>query len=26
VNVPVWVGVGCIVVGAGLLLAGGRRV
>jgi len=25
VNVPVWVGVGCIVVGAGLLLAGGRR-
>ena len=26
VNVPVWAGVGAIVVGAGLLLAGGRRV
>lgn len=25
VNIPVWVGVGAIVVGAGLLLAGGRR-
>jgi len=25
VNVPVWAGVGAIVVGAGLLLAGGRR-
>ena len=25
VNVPVWAGIGCIVVGAGLLLAGGRR-
>ena len=25
VNVPVWAGVGCIVIGAGLLLAGGRR-
>lgn len=25
VNVPVWVGVGAIVVGVGLLLAGGRR-
>ena len=26
VNVPVWAGVGAIVIGAGLLLAGGRRV
>lgn len=26
VNVPVWAGVGAIVVGAGLLLTGGRRV
>jgi uncharacterized membrane protein YidH (DUF202 family) len=25
VNIPVWAGVGAIVVGAGLLLAGGRR-
>jgi hypothetical protein len=25
VNVPVWAGVGAIVVGAGLLLAGSRR-
>lgn len=25
VNVPVWAGVGAIVVGCGLLLAGGRR-
>jgi hypothetical protein len=25
VNVPMWVGVGAIVVGAGLLLAGGKR-
>ena len=25
VNIPVWLGVGAIVVGAGLLLAGGRR-
>jgi hypothetical protein len=25
VNVPVWAGVGAIVVGAGLLLVGGRR-
>lgn len=25
VNVPVWAGVGAIVVGAGLLLAGGKR-
>ena len=25
VNVPVWAGVGAIVSGAGLLLAGGRR-
>jgi hypothetical protein len=25
VNVPVWAGVGAIVIGAGLLLAGGRR-
>lgn len=26
VNVPVWAGVGAIVIGAGLLLAGGRKV
>lgn len=26
VNVPVWAGVGAIVVGAGLLLTSGRRV
>jgi hypothetical protein len=26
VNVPMWAGIGAIVVGAGLLLAGGRRV
>lgn len=26
VNVPVWAGVGAIVIGAGLLLAGGRRI
>jgi len=26
VNVPVWAGVGAIVIGAGLLLVGGRRV
>jgi len=25
VNVPVWAGVGAIVIGAGLLLAGARR-
>jgi len=25
VNVPAWAGVGAIVIGAGLLLAGGRR-
>ena len=25
VNIPVWAGIGAIVVGAGLLLAGGRR-
>lgn len=25
VNVPVWVGVGAIVIGAGLLLVGGKR-
>lgn len=25
VNVPVWAGVGAIVIGAGLLLAGGRK-
>jgi hypothetical protein len=25
VNIPLWLGVGAIVVGAGLLLAGGRR-
>jgi hypothetical protein len=25
VNVPVWVGIGSIVVGVGLLLAGGKR-
>jgi multidrug transporter EmrE-like cation transporter len=25
VNIPVWAGVGAIVIGAGLLLAGGRR-
>jgi len=25
VNVPVWAGVGAIVIGAGLLLSGGRR-
>ena len=25
VNIPLWVGVGAIVVGAGLLLAGGKR-
>jgi drug/metabolite transporter (DMT)-like permease len=25
VNVPVWAGVGAIVIGAGLLVAGGRR-
>jgi len=25
VNVPMWVGIGAIVVGAGLLLAGGKR-
>ena len=26
VNVPMWAGIGAFVVGAGLLLAGGRRV
>ena len=26
VNVPMWAGVGAIVIGAGLLLAGGPRV
>ena len=26
VNIPMWAGIGAIVVGAGLLLAGGRRV
>lgn len=26
VNIPVWAGVGAIVIGAGLLLAGRRRV
>lgn len=25
INVPVWVGVGAIVLGCGLLLAGGKR-
>ena len=25
VNIPVWVGIGAIVIGAGLLLVGGRR-
>jgi hypothetical protein len=25
VNVPVWAGVGAIVIGAGLLVAGGKR-
>jgi hypothetical protein len=25
VNIPMWLGVGAIVVGAGLLLAGGKR-
>ncbi len=25
VNVPMWAGIGAIVIGAGLLLAGGRR-
>jgi hypothetical protein len=25
VNVPMWAGIGAIVVGAGLLLAGGKR-
>jgi uncharacterized membrane protein YidH (DUF202 family) len=25
VNIPMWVGIGAIVVGAGLLLAGGKR-
>jgi hypothetical protein len=25
VNIPVWAGVGAIVIGAGLLLAGGKR-
>jgi len=25
VNIPVWAGVGAIVIGAGLLLVGGRR-
>jgi hypothetical protein len=25
VNIPVWAGIGAIVVGAGLLLAGGRK-
>ena len=26
VNIPQWAGIGAIVIGAGLLLAGGRRV
>jgi uncharacterized membrane protein YidH (DUF202 family) len=26
VNVPMWLGIGAIVVGAGLLLAGGRKI
>lgn len=26
VNIPMWAGIGAIVVGAGLLLAGGRKV
>ena len=26
VNIPMWVGIGAIVVGAGLLLAGGRKI
>jgi len=26
VNVPMWAGIGAIVVGAGLLLAGGRKI
>jgi hypothetical protein len=26
VNIPMWAGVGAIVVGAGLLLAGGRKI
>jgi hypothetical protein len=25
VNIPLWAGIGAIVVGAGLLLAGGKR-
>jgi len=25
VNIPMWMGIGAIVVGAGLLLAGGKR-
>jgi uncharacterized membrane protein YidH (DUF202 family) len=25
VNIPMWVGIGAIVVGAGMLLAGGKR-
>ena len=25
VNIPVWAGIGAIVIGAGLLLAGGRK-
>jgi len=26
VNIPMWAGIGAIVVGAGLLLAGGRKL
>jgi hypothetical protein len=26
VNIPMWAGIGAIVVGAGLLLAGGRKM
>jgi hypothetical protein len=26
VNIPMWAGIGAIVVGAGLLLAGGRKI
>jgi hypothetical protein len=26
VNIPMWLGIGAIVVGAGLLLAGGRKI
>jgi len=26
VNIPMWAGIGAIVVGAGLLLSGGRKI